>query len=59
MNLNLHRVTKVVATETEVMKNSLNKEFALRKITVHSENGTFEIVLFADDPNNLTIKEQS
>lgn len=59
MNLNLHRVTKVIATEAEVMKNSLNKEFALRKITIHSDNGTFEIVLFADDLNNLTIKEQS
>jgi len=59
VNLNLHRVTKVIATEAEVMKNSLNKEFALRKITIHSDNGTFEIVLFADDLNNLTIKEQS
>jgi hypothetical protein len=59
VNLNLHRVTKVIATETETMKNSLDKTFALRKITVHSDNGTFEIVLFADDPNNLTIKEES
>ena len=59
MNLNLHRVTKLVVSQPEVMQNALGKQFALRKLLISSENGSFEIVLFSDTPNNLNIVEEN
>jgi hypothetical protein len=55
MNLSLHKVRQIKIDPPELLTNSMGKDFALRRIHVITDRGTFEIVAFADAPSALEI----